>query len=293
MLAANEAVAELLAKAELHFLRRVHQAPDPRKLKALTEFVTGLGFQVESLESRFELQKLLADVAGQPEQHAVNYSPAAQPATGRLQPRGGRPLRPGQRVLLPLHLADPPLSRPDDPSAARRADDRQEAAQRFRRAGRAGRALLRPRAAGRGRRARADQGQAARLPEHADRHELDAVVTGVEEFGLFVQGHRAAGRGADPRQLACTTTSTASTAPRTRSPAIAPATAIAWAISVTVAVARVDVDRRELDFRLVGRGKSAAPGRSASARQERAQGRTSAKPPSAAPRTRAKARRRK
>ncbi len=34
MLAANEAVAELLAKAELHFLRRVHQAPDPRKLKA-------------------------------------------------------------------------------------------------------------------------------------------------------------------------------------------------------------------------------------------------------------------
>ena len=64
MLAANEAVAELLDKAELHFLRRVHQAPDPRKLKALTEFVTGLGFQVESLESRFELQKLLALVAG-------------------------------------------------------------------------------------------------------------------------------------------------------------------------------------------------------------------------------------
>src|SRR5690606_27044713 len=46
MLAANEAVAELLAKAELHFLRRVHMAPDPRKLKALTEFVSGLGFDV-------------------------------------------------------------------------------------------------------------------------------------------------------------------------------------------------------------------------------------------------------
>src|SRR6185295_8879882 len=74
MLAANVAVAELLAKAELHFLRRVHQAPDPRKLKALTEFVSGLGFETESLESRFELQKLLARVAEQPQEHAVNYA---------------------------------------------------------------------------------------------------------------------------------------------------------------------------------------------------------------------------
>ena len=31
MLAANEAVAEILHKADLHFLRRVHNAPDPRK----------------------------------------------------------------------------------------------------------------------------------------------------------------------------------------------------------------------------------------------------------------------
>ncbi len=38
-------------------LRRVHKAPDPRTAaRPLTEFVTGLGFQVESLESRFELQ---------------------------------------------------------------------------------------------------------------------------------------------------------------------------------------------------------------------------------------------
>ncbi|HEX3727180.1 MAG TPA: ribonuclease R family protein, partial [Pirellulales bacterium] len=51
MLAANEAVATLLASHHLHFLRRVHQAPDPRKLKALTDFVTGLGIRVESLES--------------------------------------------------------------------------------------------------------------------------------------------------------------------------------------------------------------------------------------------------
>ena len=44
--------------------------------------------------------------------------PAPQPEAGGLQPRGGGPLRPGQRQLLPLHLADSPLSRPDRPSPA-------------------------------------------------------------------------------------------------------------------------------------------------------------------------------
>ena len=45
MLAANEAVADTLAEADLPFLRRVHQAPDPRRLKALTDFVNELGFR--------------------------------------------------------------------------------------------------------------------------------------------------------------------------------------------------------------------------------------------------------
>ena len=74
MLAANEAVAEKLRDAGLLFLRRVHGAPDPRKLKALTAFVGELGFKTESLESRFALQKLLDDVKGDPREHAVNYA---------------------------------------------------------------------------------------------------------------------------------------------------------------------------------------------------------------------------
>ena len=59
MLAANEAVAEKIAAAKGKFLRRVHPSPDLRKLRQLTEFVLELGFEVESLESRFELQRLL------------------------------------------------------------------------------------------------------------------------------------------------------------------------------------------------------------------------------------------
>jgi ribonuclease R len=74
MLAANIAVAETLATEGLLFLRRVHGNPDPRKLKALTQFVKELGLEIENLESRFELQKLLRDVQNDPREYAVNYA---------------------------------------------------------------------------------------------------------------------------------------------------------------------------------------------------------------------------
>ena len=188
MLAANEAVAELLAKAELHFLRRVHQAPDPRKLKALTEFVAGLGFQVESLESRFELQKLLADVAGQPEERAVNYA-----LLRSLQRAVYSPEEEGHYALASecyCHFTSP-IRRYPDLTIHRLLD-----------------ALMT------GKKPRNDFGELAVLGEHCSDRErraeaaereltkvklldylstrigttLEAVVTGVEEFGLFVQG---------------------------------------------------------------------------------------------------------
>jgi ribonuclease R len=74
MLTANEAVAEKLDDAGLIFLRRVHGSPDPRKMRVLTEFVRELGFEVENLENRFELQALLDKVKGDTRQHAINYA---------------------------------------------------------------------------------------------------------------------------------------------------------------------------------------------------------------------------
>ena len=74
MLAANEAVAETLRDRGLHFLRRVHQAPSPQKIQMLQEFMTELGYKTGSLQSRFELQKLLAAAVGRPEQHAVHFA---------------------------------------------------------------------------------------------------------------------------------------------------------------------------------------------------------------------------
>src|SRR5262245_19385644 len=66
MLSANEAVAQRLEDAGLIFLRRVHGSPDPRKMKLLTDFVRELGYKADNLENRFELQKLLDEVKGDP-----------------------------------------------------------------------------------------------------------------------------------------------------------------------------------------------------------------------------------
>ena len=74
MLAANEAVAKKIAATKGKFLRRIHPSPDLRKLRQLTEFVLELGFDVESLESRFELQRLLGLARHKPEEHAVHYA---------------------------------------------------------------------------------------------------------------------------------------------------------------------------------------------------------------------------
>mgnify|MGYP003390155725 CR=1 FL=1 len=111
MLAANIAVATKLNDLEVGFLRRVHAEPDSLKLQAFAKFVATLGFeigepqppkreqlrakgkpkknfksQISNLKSRpspFDspvilskaaLQKLLKDVAGTPAEHAVNYA---------------------------------------------------------------------------------------------------------------------------------------------------------------------------------------------------------------------------
>lgn len=74
MLAANEAVAEHLDSLEVAFLRRVHPAPDPNKLHAFAEFVRILGYKIDQESDRFALQRILEQSADRPDQHAVHYA---------------------------------------------------------------------------------------------------------------------------------------------------------------------------------------------------------------------------
>jgi len=74
MLAANEAVASWLTEQEVPFLSRVHEAPSSRKLQELTRFVDFLGFHVENLQDRFELQKLLGLASQTPKKYTVHLA---------------------------------------------------------------------------------------------------------------------------------------------------------------------------------------------------------------------------
>jgi ribonuclease R len=78
MLAANEAVAELLAAKNIPFLRRIHAGPSPRKLQGFTEFLRALDIadlQPDDLyQDRFAIQRLLDAVRGTSQEYAVNFS---------------------------------------------------------------------------------------------------------------------------------------------------------------------------------------------------------------------------
>lgn len=79
MLLANQTVAEHIAKLQkknetLPFVYRVHDAPNPEKLRALAEFVKKLGYSLnikESVSSK-ELQQLLREVEGTKEENLIN-----------------------------------------------------------------------------------------------------------------------------------------------------------------------------------------------------------------------------
>ena len=73
MLAANEAVASYLTENHAGFLRRVHPDPEPLKLDSFAEFARSLGLSIDLPQSRFELQRILRETAGKPEEYAVHY----------------------------------------------------------------------------------------------------------------------------------------------------------------------------------------------------------------------------
>jgi len=77
MLAANEAVARHITSRDIPFLYRVHENPDPAKLVTFQEFVFGFGYEFKLVEDKVkpaELQRLLAQADGRPEERMINYS---------------------------------------------------------------------------------------------------------------------------------------------------------------------------------------------------------------------------
>ena len=100
MLAANEAVAALLTEQHGGFLRRVHEptrAAQAARLRRRSP--ASLGIECESLESRFEIKRVIAEVAGP----ARGTRRPLRPSCGSCKqavyaPERRGALRPGQRA---------------------------------------------------------------------------------------------------------------------------------------------------------------------------------------------------
>lgn len=252
MLAANEAVAQKLEDAGLIFLRRVHAAPDPRKSKALTEFVRDLGFKVDNLQDRFELQELLNKVKGDPRSYAVNFATlrSMQKAIYSPEDEGHYALAsdcychftsPIRRYPdLIVHRLIDQLNRGEKPQQemATYLGWGDHCSDREQRAAQAERELKKVKL----------------LNYMSDKigMELEGVITGVESFGLFIIGNEIPAEGFvhitaigdDYFKFDRATHSIngfrSGSSYRLGDP-------------VRVAVASVDIDARQLDFKLLGR----------------------------------------
>jgi ribonuclease R len=275
MLAANIAVAEALVRKQVPFLRRAHGDPDPRKSKLFGEFVATLGFPLKNAQSRPELQQLLDKTRGTPLEQAVHYAFLRSMKQAEYSPEVvghyalaaehychfTSPIRryPDLHIhrLFPLLIqgAAPPrqpaASARDgaDPTPAQHTDTRpakpdpqalatlgRHCSKTERRAADAERELIKLKLLG--------------FLSTRIGLELDAIITGVKDYGFFCQGITLPAEGLVP-----VTTFTgdfydyddrAHTLTGRRK-------GTTWRLGdrIVVRVAKVDLDRRKLDFEVL------------------------------------------
>ncbi|MEE8487493.1 MAG: VacB/RNase II family 3'-5' exoribonuclease [Gemmatimonadota bacterium] len=74
MVEANEAVARLLRAAKTPYLRRIHPDPDRHSGEAAAGILNGLGYDMDAHPGRFAIQQALKQVKGRPEALPVNLA---------------------------------------------------------------------------------------------------------------------------------------------------------------------------------------------------------------------------
>ncbi|MDA1050272.1 MAG: ribonuclease R [Planctomycetota bacterium] len=258
MLAANEAVATLLSDKELHFLRRTHANPDPLKLKNLAQFMRELGIECESLESRFEIKRIVEQVVGQPEEHAVHYavlramkkavySPEAEghyALNSRNYCHFTSPIR--RYPDLTIHRMIEAIVRGKTPwnDFDQQALLGEHCSEREQRAAAAERELIKVKLL---------TYLSSRVGE-----QMDAVITGVERFGLFATGRELPADGLI--HISSLHDDNYQFDPDTHS-LVGRRAGNSFRLGdlIRVEIAHVDVDRRSLDFRIVTSTKHTPP----------------------------------
>ena len=262
MLAANEAVAELIAAKGIPFLRRIHAGPTPRKLQGFADFIRSLeiaDLDVDDLyQDRFVIQRLLQSVKGTSHEYAVNFS-----LLRSMQKAIYSPETEGHYALASscyCHFTSPIRRYPDLTvhrlldeilSGATPQPDLRELM------------LLGEHCSDREQRAESAERELIKLKliDYMSRHlgdRIEAVVTSVEQFGVFVMGLeipaegliRIEGLNDDFYRFE-----------RSAKILIGQRAGNTFRVGdrVLVEVVRADADARQIDFRLVKRLKTDKP----------------------------------
>jgi len=90
MLAANEVVAREIKNRLLPCIYRVHDDPDPERLKEFRDLANSYGLQAGDLTHRPEVQRLLEKIRGLPEEYALKlgFLKSLKRAVYEVEPRG-------------------------------------------------------------------------------------------------------------------------------------------------------------------------------------------------------------
>ncbi|MEZ6127811.1 MAG: ribonuclease R [Planctomycetaceae bacterium] len=283
MLAANIAVAQTLASRDIPFLRRVHGTPDEMRLKGFQDFCKGLGYELDKFQSRREIQAVIDSAAGQPEERAINFALLRSMKQAEYSPEdfGHYALNEGDYC----HFTSPIRRYPDltihrivgDLAAGRKPVMHsmgellqlgKHCSSTERRAEKAERELKRI--------------KLLRYLEDKVGTEMDAFITGVESFGIFCQGTGVPAEGLvhisslSDDFYTFNQTSRSLTGDRSK-------TQYRLGDPIRVMIANVDVDRRQLDLRIVTgpnkpTRKAEAAGRNGNKAKDSKPGRSSQKP---------------
>lgn len=260
MLAANVAVAERLQDLGYLLLRRVHEPPSEKKLRDLTSFVRHLGISCESLESRFEIKRVVADALERPEQQAIHFAVLRSMQKAVYSPRESghyalnadaychftSPIRRYPDLVIHRMVGDLLDQRKPQASLEFLAKIGNQCSLTEQRAEQAERELIK-----------------LKLLNYLSQHqgmELEGFITGVESYGVFVQGLKLPAEGllplealpADHYQYDSTSRSLLG---------FRAGNEFRLGDRVTVTVGRVDPDRRQLQFEYAGKAETgSAPG---------------------------------
>jgi ribonuclease R len=255
MLAANEAVASHFDQLNIPFVRRIHPAPDPRKLEAFGEFIRTLHYKCPRSPGRHDMQRLLEETADKPDRHAVHYGMLRSLKQARYAVEQDEhyalasmhychftsPIRRYPDLVVHRLLGQWLAKKKTKPDVKELSAIAEHCSKTERRAENAERDAVKLRI----------------LSYLSDRLglELDAVITGVAEYGFYAQGKDFPAEG-----LVHISTLTndyyyhddeAHALEGQRS-----GQRYRLGGEVRVEVVRVDLQRRQLDFRVVSKGKN-------------------------------------